>query len=53
LTTALIGACIIIFIITRIMYPPAAYDSFLQHPTEMDKFALDIELIQSNKAYYY
>lgn len=53
LSTALILACLVIFVVSRAMYPPGGYSNFLQHPKEMDKMALDIEKIKSDKLYYY
>lgn len=52
-TTALVGACIIIFVFSRVIYSAGGYNQFLQSPSEMNKFALDIELIKSNRGYYY
>lgn len=32
ITTLLLGACLIIFIVSRFAYPPGGYQEFLQQP---------------------
>ena len=43
----------IAFILPRLIYPPAGYAQFLLLPTQMSKWVLDIELIKSNKLYFF
>ena len=42
ISTILIGACLGIFIVSRIVYPPGGYEQFLQHPTQLDDWLLNI-----------
>lgn len=51
--SVLLGACLVIFIIEHILYVPGGYNEFLQHPNEMDRWLLDIQLLRSNKTYFY
>lgn len=53
LTTALVLANILIFVIMHVVYSPSSYGSFLAWPLQMDKWLLDIALAKSNKAYMY
>jgi hypothetical protein len=42
MTTFLILFNIVVFIIIHVLYKPAKFDAFLEWPTEMDKWLLDI-----------
>lgn len=53
ISSGILLVCTLVFVISRILFKPYGYDAFLEHPPELDKFALDIELIESNRIYYY
>lgn len=53
MSTAIIIINIVIFVIMHIIYNPSNYARFLEWPTEMNKWLLDIELVKINKAYMY
>lgn len=53
LSTILILANIIVFVLMHILYSPSNYQKFLEFPSSMDKFLLDVELVKSNKMYMY
>lgn len=53
MSTVIIVLNVIIFILIHILYDPSNYTHFMEWPTEMNKWLLDIELVKSNKAYMY
>jgi membrane associated rhomboid family serine protease len=53
ISSALIGICLLVFLIMHIIYPPGGYSTFLQLPTQMETFALNIQAFVGNKAKFY
>lgn len=53
LTTVIIAINIIVFVVMHVIYSPASYASFLELPSQMLKWVLDIALVKSNKKYIY
>lgn len=53
ISTVIILLNVLIFIIMHIAFDPSNYSRFLEWPSEMNKWWLDIGLVKSNKAYMY
>ena len=53
MSSLLIGACILVFIVMHIIYPPGGYTTFLQLPTQMNTWALEIQTFKNNKGKFY
>ena len=53
LTSLLIAICLLVFIIEHILFAPSGYNNFLQHPSQTDKYLLDIDLFKHQKQYFY
>lgn len=53
LSSFIIIANILIFIVIHILYSPTSYASFLEWPREMDPWLLEVEKVKSNRLYIY
>ena len=53
ITSLLLGICLFVFILMHILYPPSGYSVFLQLPTQMHTWCLDIQAFINNKAKFY
>ena len=53
ITSLLLSLCLLVFIVMHIVYPPGGYSTFLQMPTQMNVWALDIQAFVKNKAKFY
>lgn len=53
MSTFLLALNVLIFIIIHIMFTPSSYEHFLSWPSSMNKWLLEVELIKTNKMYFY